>query len=493
VTGRTRFQQRPAGIHAAGWGWRHAGRAAWAVRGLDLDVQPGERILLLGGSGSGKSTLLGGIAGVLGGDDDGESEGRLLLDGEAPSAVRGRAGLVLQDPETQTVLARVGDDVAFACENIGVPREQIWPRVRAALDAVRLDVDLSHATSALSGGQKQRLALAGILAMQPGVLLLDEPTANLDPDGVVEVRDAVASALEATGATLIVVEHRVDVWLELVDRVVVLDGAGGVLADGAPDRVFDDSARELRAAGVWLPHRSAPARREPTAQGAALLSGEGLTVARPRGPRIPVGDITVRAGTALALTGVNGAGKSTLALALGGLLPPVSGTLTASEELRAGLGASPFAWRSSALVSRIGSVFQNPEHQFVAATVRDELAVGPRAAGIRRRQTDAVIDDVLARLRLDSLARANPFTLSGGQKRRLSVATAIVTAPRMLVLDEPTFGQDAVTWGELVGLLAELRDGGSALVCATHDEELVRVLAAERRELIVGAPLVGAA
>jgi energy-coupling factor transport system ATP-binding protein len=243
---------------------------------------------------------------------------------------------------------------------------------------------------------------------------------------------------------------------------------------------------------VWLPHRSAPARREPKAQGAALLFGEGLTVARPRGPAIAVGDLTVRAGTALALTGVNGAGKSTLALALGGLLPPVSGTLTACEGLRAGLGASPFAWRSSALVSRIGSVFQNPEHQFVAATVRDELAVGPRAAGIRGRRADAVIDDVLARLRLDSLARANPFTLSGGQKRRLSVATAIVTAPRMLVLDEPTFGQDAVTWGELVGLLADLRDGGSAVVCATHDEELVNVLDAERHELTVGAPLVGA-
>jgi len=456
-------------------------------------VQPGERILLLGGSGSGKSTLLSGLAGVLGGDDDGESEGQLLLDGEAPSAMRGRAGLVLQDPETQTVLARVGDDVAFACENIGVPREQIWPRVRAALDAVRLDVDLSRATSALSGGQKQRLALAGILAMQPGVLLLDEPTANLDPDGVREVRDAVASALEATGATLIVVEHRVDVWLGLVDRVVVLDGAGGVLADGAPDEVFDRSAPELKAAGVWLPHRSAVEPREPTSQGEALLLGERLTVARARGPKIAVGDLSVRAGTALALTGVNGAGKSTLALALGGLLPPVSGTLTATEGLRAGLGASPFAWRSSALVSRIGSVFQNPEHQFVAATVRDELAVGPRAAGIRGRHADAVIDDVLTRLRLDSLARANPFTLSGGQKRRLSVATAIVTAPRVLVLDEPSFGQDAVTWGELVGLLADVRDGGSAVVCATHDEELVQALAAERRELTVHARLVGAA
>lgn len=484
---------RPAGIRADGWGWRHAGRAAWAVRDLHLDVQPGERILLLGASGSGKSTLLAGLAGVLGGDDDGEAEGRLCIDGRDPADVRGRAGLVLQDPESQTVLARVGDDVAFACENIGVPREEIWPRVQAALDAVGLSVGLRHPTSALSGGQKQRLALAGLLAMRPGILLLDEPTANLDPEGVVEVRDAVRSAVDATGATLIVVEHRVDVWAGLVDRVVVLDGAGGVLADGAPGDVFERSRGELRAAGVWLPGALAPEPRQPTAHGAELLVGERLTVARARGPEIVAGDLAIRAGTAYALMGANGAGKSTLALSLGGLLPPVSGTLTAMEELRSGLGPSPFGWRSSALVTRIGSVFQNPEHQFVAATVRDELAIGPRAAGIRGRDADAVIDEVLGRLRLDSLARANPFTLSGGQKRRLSVATAIVTAPRLLVLDEPTFGQDAVTWRELVVLLADVRDSGSAIVCATHDTALVKALAAERRTLEAPRSLVGTA
>lgn len=486
----------PAAIHATGWGWRHAGRAAWAVRHLDLHVEPGERVLLLGGSGSGKSTLLAGIAGVLGGDDDGESEGRLLLDSADPGAVRGRAGLLLQDPESQTVLARVGDDVAFPCENIGVPRAEIWPRVHAALDAVGLDVDTRHPTTALSGGQKQRLALAGLLAMRPGALLLDEPTANLDPNGVGEIREAVRAALDATGATLIVVEHRVDVWLDLVDRVVVLDGRGGLLADGRPNDVFEGSHAELSEAGVWLPQN----QRQPVGRrsggsgtpGGVLLAGHDLTVGRPRGPRIPVGEVAVRAGSALALTGPNGAGKSTLALTIGGLLPPIAGRVTAADELRNGLAASPFDWRSSALVTRIGSVFQNPEHQFVAATVRDELAIGPRAAGIRGRDADEVIDDVMARLRLDALARANPFTLSGGQKRRLSVATAIVTAPRMLVLDEPTFGQDAVTWRELVALLAEVRDAGSAVVFATHDLDLVGALDADRRELTVADPLVSA-
>src|SRR5690606_13854435 len=144
------------------------------------------------------------------------------------------AGLVLQDPDSQVILSRVGDDVAFGCENLGVPRDEIWPRVRDALDAVGLDVPLDRSTEALSGGQRQRLALAGALAMQPEVLLLDEPTANLDPEGALEVRDAVGRVVERTGATLVVVEHRVATWVPIVDRVVVI-APDGVIADGAPD------------------------------------------------------------------------------------------------------------------------------------------------------------------------------------------------------------------------------------------------------------------
>ena len=310
----------PAAVRADQWGWRHAGRNAWAVRGLDLHVNAGERILLLGASGSGKSTLLAGIAGVLGGDDDGESEGRLFIDGAEPASNRGRAGLLLQDPESQTVLARVGDDVAFACENLAVPREAIWPRVQQSLDAVGLHVGIRHPTSALSGGQKQRLALAGLLAMQPGILLLDEPTANLDPEGVTEVRDAVAAVLERTGATLLVVEHRVDVWIDVVDRVVVLDGAGGVLADGVPAQVFEQKREQLAEAGVWLPDAQPAAAHTPGDPGSEMLTARDLVVARRRGAGIPIGELALRAGASLALTGANGSGKSTLALTLGGLL-----------------------------------------------------------------------------------------------------------------------------------------------------------------------------
>jgi len=151
-------------VQARGWGWRHAGRRARALHDLDLTLEPGERVLLLGPSGSGKSTLLAALAGILDGDDEGESVGTLTVDGRDPRAVRGAAGLVLQDPESQVIMARVGDDVAFGCENLGVPRDEIWHRVREALDAVGLALPLDHPTEALSGGQKQRLALAGALA-----------------------------------------------------------------------------------------------------------------------------------------------------------------------------------------------------------------------------------------------------------------------------------------------------------------------------------------
>jgi energy-coupling factor transport system ATP-binding protein len=475
---------RPAAVEARGWGWRPAGRSAWALRDVSLRIEPGERVLLLGASGSGKSTLLHGLAGVLGGDEEGDATGTLTLDGMPPALARGRAGLVLQDPDAQVILARVGDDVAFGCENLAVPRDEIWPRVRAALDQVGLDVALDRATSALSGGQKQRLALAGVIAMRPGLVLLDEPTANLDPRGVAEVREAVAAMLDIQGSTLVVVEHRVEVWLPMVSRVIVL-GDGGVVADGTPDAVLGAQGPALAARGVWVPGIP-PAAPPPPARdpGGPLIEARALAVERVRGQPVASGlDLDVREGGVLAITGPNGAGKSTLGLTLAGLLPPASGALIATPTLAAGAGAAPINWRSRQLLTRIGTVFQDPEHQLLARTVREELEVGPTALGSSPTEMAARTDELLGRLRLDHLARANPFTLSGGEKRRLTVAATLATRPRMLVLDEPTFGQDARTWGELVALLAELRDAGSAIVVVTHDLDVVTALHAERFEL----------
>ncbi|HYN95741.1 MAG TPA: ABC transporter ATP-binding protein, partial [Pilimelia sp.] len=186
----------------------------------------------------------------------------------------------------------------------------------------------------------------------------------------------------------------------------------------------------------------------------------------------------VRAAEALAVLGPNGAGKSTLALVLGGLLAPTAGRLRATPAL-AGRDAAtaPHRWRAPALARRVGSVFQDPEHQFLTASVREELALGPRRAGLSPAAVASRVDELLGRLRLDRLAAANPYTLSGGEARRLSVATALATAPPLLVLDEPTFGQDRRTWLELVDLLADLRDAGHAVVTVTHDADFVAALA----------------
>jgi energy-coupling factor transport system ATP-binding protein len=417
------------------------------------------------------------LAGVLGGEDEGDSTGELLVDGARPERARGRVGLVLQDPDSQVILARVGDDVAFGCENLGVPRDEIWRRVRESLDAVGLDLPLEYPTAQLSGGQKQRLALAGVLAMRPGLLLLDEPTANLDPSGASEVRDAAARVLEDRDSTFVVIEHRVDTWLELVDRVIVLEASAGIIADGSPQEVLARQGKRLAASGIWVPRYppAVPVRR--STPGATLLQTGDLAIARPGGTAIQRHlEITVAAGTALAVTGPNGSGKSTLGLTLGGLLAPAAGTVDASR-LAAGLGSDPLRWKSRELVSRIGSVFQDPEHQFLAGTVREELAVGPRVLTLTRGDIAARVEDFAERLRLTDLLAANPFTLSGGEKRRLSVATALITRPPLLIVDEPTFGQDSRTWAELVKFFAELLDAGSALVAITHDAAFVAAIA----------------
>jgi energy-coupling factor transport system ATP-binding protein len=493
-TAAGRVPQVPAvQIDARGWGWRHAGRTRHAVFGLDLVIEPGERVLLLGASGAGKSTLLHALAGVLGDTEDGDETGSLLIDGSRAAEARGRVGLVLQDPDSQVVLARVGDDVAFGCENLAVPRDEIWPRVRRALAEVGLQLPLDHPTSSLSGGQKQRLALAGVLAMQPGLLLLDEPTANLDPGGVIEVRDAVVRSLDHSGATFVVIEHRVEVWQHVVDRVIVLDAAGGVLADGSTHGVLVSQGERLARAGVWVP--ALPPRfpsRQPIGNPQSLLRAEGLAVGRvPFGRRAAsvVADgiaLDLQAGTATVVTGPNGAGKSTLALTLAGLLKPAGGELRATDLLADGIETEPHRWRSKQLLNRIGTVFQDPEHQFLAATVRQDLLVGPHALGLSQREQASRVDELMQRLRLDHLADANPFTLSGGEKRRMSVATVLATRPRLLVLDEPTFGQDSRTWQELVTLLAELLAEGTALVAVTHDAQFVSALADE--EFRLGAP-----
>ena len=520
---------RGARIELNNFSWHHPGRPEPVISGLNLTINPGEKVLLLGTSGAGKSTLLHAIAGVLH-DDDGESAGgTITINGQAPAEARGTAGMMQQDPESSIVMATVGNDAAFGPENLRVPREEIWDRVTEALTAVGLNhLALDHPSSALSGGQKQRLGLAGILSMHPGAMILDEPTANLDPSGVQEVRDSILSAAEATGATLLVVEHRVSIWAPHMDRIIVLGTGGTITHDGAPDTVLSQARQELIDAGVWVPNYVPRAPQTGDAvtgeaaggdneRGEALLRAENLSITRtqptpkqrrarrrtikrlgdtpaPAPTDLPVLrggiNLTLRTGEHLSVLGPNGAGKSTLALTLAGLLTAPDGTLTATDALRShggNHGGEPAhwdvpTWTPAQMLSRIGYVFQEPEYQFIRGTVREELELGPRrlAALTRVPLNEAELTErtntLAHHLRLNHLLDANPFTLSGGEKRRLSVASALATAPKILILDEPTFGQDARTWAELVDLIRELLANGTAVISITHDEDYTAAL-----------------
>lgn len=458
-------------VTARGYGWTHAGRREAALADIDFVIEPGEKVLLCGDSGSGKSTLLAAIAGVLGGDDEGTRVGEILLEGADGNVEQpGRTipvGLVLQDPDSQVIAARVGDDVAFGCENLAYPREEIWQRVTAALEMVGPYVDLDFPTAQLSGGQKQRLALAGVIAMGAGVVLLDEPTANLDPEGARDVIEAVATMVERTGATLIVVEHQHAAWKGVLDRAIELKD-GRIVADGPlASVVANRTVADLPEA------RGVAKHSEPALWSTDLVTRFGP----PRSFELPRGASTV-------ITGPNGAGKTTWMMTVAGLLPAESGEIGVADFVRRGLKGSPLTWKSRELADRIGFVFQNPEHQFVARTVAEELRVGPKV--MRREVPESHIAELVESLRLGHLLNANPFTLSGGEKRRLSVATALVSAPEVLLLDEPTFGQDPHTFSELVWLLRRMADEGTTIASVTHDPLFISALGDNRVEVTRG-------
>lgn len=438
-------------IYTSGLTWQHAGRNQPAINNVSFSIEHGERILLAGDSGSGKSTLLAALAGVLGGDDEGTLVGELHIDAST-------VGLVLQDPDSQVIASRIGDDVAFGCENLGLERDEIWRRVHAALEMVGLNLDINHPTARLSGGQKQRLALAGVIAMGADVILLDEPTASLDPEGAADVIAAVAHTVQETGATLIVIEHNYSEWESVLHRALVLEH-GEVTYDGDIGPAI--AARRI----TGLPQ----AQPVPADAPSALWSTDLVCrFGPPRTLAVPEGASTV-------ITGANGSGKTTWLMTMAGLIPPVSGEIGYTPSIHKGLAPNPHKWTSAQLAHRIGYVFQNPEHQFVARSVMEEMRIGPKVMDVDI--PEERIGTLLERLRLSHLADANPFTLSGGEKRRLSVATALVTAPSVVLLDEPTFGQDPQTFAELVTMIRELVDSGVTVASITHDELYIAALA----------------
>lgn len=481
--------------------WRPFGRSRPVLTDFSLRLVPGERVLVAGPSGSGKSTLLRALAGLLLSADSGNLSGSVRVDGVDPQSVAGLVGLVVQDPGAGAVAASIGRDVAFGLENLGMPREQMAPRVAAALADVGLTMSPQASPASLSGGEQQRLALAGALAMSPRVLLLDEPTAMLDPDGAASVRDVVGRVVRSRGLTLAVVEHRLGPWLDLVDRLVVLNDSGVVVADGAPQEVLATSSDLLLAHGIWVPGHPDPeplplpdafvALPAPGVDGAAArvaVAAHGLTVRRVcrplNGPeRVTTAvegvDLELRTGRSLALVGPSGSGKSTLLAALGGLVAPTSG----SVRLAAALGEGPpHRWPSVRLARVVAWVPQRAASTLVGRTVRDEVLATADAVGLDRSQSAPRAERLLDRLGLLGLAEADPRHLSGGEQRRLAVAAAVVHQPVVVLADEPTVGQDRLTWAAVVGILAAVREAGSAVVVATHDDG-IRVRADEVRLL----------
>jgi energy-coupling factor transport system ATP-binding protein len=445
-------------------------------------------VLLVGPSGSGKSTLLRALAGVLEVADSGERSGTVLLDGAVPGARAGDVGLVLQEPGAGLVSATVGRDVAFGLENIGMPRADMPARVTSALAAVGLEMPQGTPTYALSGGEQQRLALAGALALEPTVLLLDEPTAMLDPVNADTVRRTVDQVTRSRGLTTVVVEHRLGPWLDLVDRLVVLDSTGRVVADGAPAGVLAEHAESLAAQGIWVPGFPDPEPHgipagvfEPTSTGANVLTLDAADVTIRRSVRVLDGStrttvavqdqwFQARAGQVHALVGPSGAGKSTFMLALAGLLGRQGGPVRLRPDLAVEGERDPRELGTVDLARRVAWVPQWASSTIVSHTVLDEVMTTSRALGSVESEALGRARALLAHLGLAHLEQADPRHLSGGEQRRLAMASAVVHQPAVICADEATVGQDRLTWAAVMGIVEALRDIGAAIVLTTHDD-----------------------
>jgi energy-coupling factor transport system ATP-binding protein len=363
-------------------------------------------------------------------------------------------------------MERVEDDVAFGLENRGWERDAMRLRVPEALAEVGLGGMERSRSRKLSGGQQQRLALAGALAPRPGLLVLDEPTANLDPEAATRLM-ATLSEIRATRATTqVLIEHDVDRAWPLADVVLALGEDGRPIDAGPPTEVLARSADAMRAAGIWLPGDRADRQLGASAAGEernVMVNADGVRFGYQRGEPA-VRDITLqaRAGERIALVGRNGSGKTTLGRLLVGLLRPDHGRIELAGE-------DPSRMPAPTLARHAGYVFQEPERQFLGQTVGEEVRIGLTDAELAR------VDDLMTRLGLplERFEERSPYRLSGGEQRRLSLACVLVRRPGLLVLDEPTFGQDRRGYEGLLGILAEHLHDGACLIAATHDLRFV--------------------
>ncbi len=446
---------------------KYPGEDSLLFKGLSLSIPRGEKVLLLGPSGCGKSTILQVLSGVVPQSIELPMKCDELI-------VPERSGYVFQDPDSQFCMPYVDEELAFVMENLSIPRSDMPSRIARLLDTVGLNIDDPHTSiQTMSQGMKQRLAIASMVALEPDVLFLDEPTALLDPEGTTQVWDTIRQI--AGKQTLIIVEHKIEQIADWVDRIVVFTPTGSILADGRPENIFAYYKEQLIEYGIWYPgvwsdymaQRGAacPQRAAFTeSRTAPLLHIDGFRGFRGGNCKISVDRADVGAGEWISVVGENGAGKSSLLLAIMRLLK-TEGRCTVD-----GLETN----RIERLAERIAYVFQNPEFQFVTNSVKDEVDYSLQWEAIAEEERDRRALEALEQFELQPFRDRHPYQLSMGQKRRLSVAVSIVRGQRLLLLDEPTFGLDARNTFAMLERLEQLRLQGAAILMVTHDEEIVR-------------------
>ncbi len=467
-----------------------------ALDDVTLEVCRGERVCVLGANGSGKSTLASVICGLLAPDEgDVELAGHAVCTGGMPDLAayrdaRRQLGLVFQNPDDQIVTSVVADDVAFGPENLGVPRAQIAARVARELRRVAMEKYAHADPSRLSGGQRQRVCIAGALAMEPAVLVLDEPSSLLDVRGRAAIM-RVMGRLAAAGATLVHVTHFMDEALA-ADRVIVMQ-RGHVALEGTPDEVFAaKNAQVIEALGLEMPFEArlaaalradaadgkvaavaGPSGEKPAACAACAPAAEPLAIlARdlgfsygPDAQALDGVSLEVPAHATTAIVGQTGSGKSTLLRLLCGLEAADAGSLTVC-------GINAATKRGRCQVRRaVGYVMQHPERQLFAQTVAEDVAFGPRNQGLSAAEVEKRVAHALDLVGLTDRRDASPFELSGGQQRLAAIAGVLAMEPELLVLDEPTAGLDPRGRARLRALMADLAAHGVTLLQVTHSME----------------------
>jgi energy-coupling factor transport system ATP-binding protein len=493
-------------IDIQGLAYAYRGREdAPVLRGVDLSVARGEFVVIAGRTGSGKSTLCYALNGLVPHSFGGKLEGRVRVCGldvvaaTIPDMAR-KVGMVLQSAESQIVGLTVVEDVEFGLENIALPAAEIVARARQALETVRLAEFGERSPWTLSGGQKQREAIAAALAFHPEVLVLDNPTAELDPVGKIEVLETLARLNREHGITIVVVDQDLHEAIPHATRLVLLDD-GRIVLNGPPAEVLDQAevvraigvklpdvtevAYQLRKAGRWegpLPIAVEAARArigsrhvgmlsrvvapEPAHGPEPLLEVEDLHFAYPGGPEVIGGvDLTIHRGEFVALMGPNGTGKTTLAKHFNGLLKPTAGRVRV-------YGTDTRERTVAQLASRVGYVFQNPDHQIFSQTAAEELAFGLKNLARPAAEIEAAVARTLEDLGLGGQGAAEPFFMGLAERKLLAIGSVLIMGPDLLVLDEPATGADFGVAQRIMRYISDLHSRGLTVVIITHDVSL---------------------